>query len=114
MSKLKTETQLPQTIVSGSFLEKNFLKPPIIIYKDFDEVFEKNRWFCKVADDYAYYLPKKYQEINFEDLTYHFDYDNSKSPKQSIIYSFKNKKDAVLVAKEVIKNANFDFKIWFL
>ena len=64
MSKLKTDTQLPQTIVSGSFFDKTFRKIPILISKN-DEF---KGWRAEIADNYENYKTSKYSDINFEDL----------------------------------------------
>ena len=110
----KSETnqaeQLSENAGSGSFFKKKFRKIPIIIYKDIDDGIK--HWRCELPDDYPNYKPKKYNEINFEDLDFHF----SKGVREPDAYPgyFSRRKDAVLAAKDVVKNTNFNFKIWFM
>ena len=111
-SKNTQTEQLLETTVSGSFFNKTFRKIPIIIYKDIDDGIK--HWRCELPDDYPNYKPKKYNEINFEDLDFHFHFSKGVGEPDAYPGYFSRRKDAVLAAKDVIKNTNFNFKIWFL
>lgn len=108
MSKLKTDTQLPQTIVSGSFFDKTFRKIPILISKN-DEF---KGWRAEIADNYENYKTSKYSDINFEDLGFHFHHKINTHELDD--YVFYTRKDAVKCAKEIIEKHKLNCKIWFL
>ena len=108
MNKLKTDTQLPQTIVSDSFFDKTIRKIPILISKNY----EFKGWRAEIADNYENYKTSKYSDINFEDLGFNFHHKINTHELDD--YVFYTRKDAVNCAKEIIEKHKLNCKIWFL
>ena len=85
-------------------------KIPIIISKYKDNV---KGWRAEIADNYENFKPAKYDDINFEDLDFHFNHEIETHDKDNLI--FKRRKDAVACAKYVNKKyLNSKAKIWFI
>lgn len=83
---------------------KKLRKIPIIITKYDDEGLKGYR--AELPDNYESYKPTKLEEINFEDLSFHFDlpYDVSCNTKDILLQVYNRKKDAVFAAKYVNEN----------
>ena len=101
---------LSQTCVSGSFFDKKIRKIPIIISKWNDN--NCKGWRAEIADNYKNYKPEKYENINFEDLSFHFKHSVSTHELDHLV--FHTRKDAVECAKEIIETEKLNCKIWFL
>lgn len=86
-----------------------FRKTPIIItpFQDRDK-----GWRAEIADNWENYKPSKYENINFEDLGFHFHVETYYG--QYDPYVFPKKKDAVAAAKNVVKELNGKAKIWHI
>ncbi len=109
-NKLSQNTQSLQTCVSGSFFDKKFRKIPIVISKWNDNGCKG--WRAEIADNYENYKPEKYDNINFEDLSFHFKHSVNTHELDHLV--FYTRKDAVKCAKEVMETEKLNGKIWFL
>lgn len=90
--------------------ERKYRKVPIIITKWNDG---NKGWRAEIADNYVNYKPMSYEEINFEDISFHFDHHTSPHPKDHLMFS--TRKDAVKAAKYCNeKYLSGKAKIWFL
>jgi hypothetical protein len=70
-------------------------------------------WRAEIADNYENYKPAIYDDINFEDLTFHFKHDIQTHLDDDLI--FLKRKDAVNAAKFCNKKyLNNKTKIWFI
>jgi len=84
-------------------------KIPIIISKWNDNGVKG--WRAEIADNYENYKPKKYEDINFEDLSFHFKHPVDVHEKDYLV--FNRKKDALECARYVNKSVlNAKAKIW--
>lgn len=85
--------QLNTPVISGisRFL---YRKIPIVITKWNDGA---KGWRCEIADNYENYKPAKYDDINFEDLTFHFRHDIPTHPRDNLVFS--TRKDAFKAAR---------------
>lgn len=87
-----------------------FRKIPIFITKWNDG--NAKGWRAEIADNYENYKTSKYNDINFEDVGFHFNHSVNTHEKDC--YVFYLRKDAVKAAKEVNeKFLNNKAKIWF-
>lgn len=96
--------------VSGSFSIPKYRKIPIVIMKWNDGA---KGWRAEIADNYENYKPAKYDDINFEDLGFHFRHDIETHPNDDLV--FLTRKDAVKAAK--FCNEKYlagKAKIWFI
>lgn len=102
--------QLHKHIVSGSFSIPKYRKIPIVIMKWNDGA---KGWRAEIADNYENYKPAKYDDINFEDLGFHFRHDVETHPNDNLV--FLTRKDAVKCAKFCNeKYLGSKAKIWFI
>ena len=102
--------QLHKHIVSGSFPIPKYRKIPIVIMKCNDGA---KGWRAEIADNYENYKPAKYDNINFEDLGFHFRHDIETHPNDDLV--FLTRKDAVKCAKFCNeKYLGGKAKIWFI
>lgn len=93
------------------FENRVFKKIPILISKWNDGNIKG--WKAEIAYNYENYKTAKYEDIEFEDLSAHFDHDIEEHPEDS--YVFLLKRDAVKCAKFVNKKyLNNKGKIWFI
>ena len=89
--------------------EKKHRKIPILITK-WDDGTKGYR--AEIADCYESYKPMRVQDINFEDLSFHFHHYISTHENDHLV--FKTRRDAVECAKYVNKTyLNNRGKIWF-
>jgi len=110
-SKNNETAQLGIGAVSGSLFSSPFKKIPIIISKWNDN--EVKGWRAEIADNYENYKTAKYEDINFEDLTFHFNHNTETHEKDNLV--FYRRKDAVECAKYINKQyLNGKAKLWFL
>lgn len=109
-SNTDPKPQCVQTDVSGSFFDKKFRKIPIVISKWNDNGCKG--WRVEIADNYENYKHEKYDNINFEDLSFHFKHNVRTHELDHLV--FYTRKDAVKCAKEVIETEKLNCKIWFL
>ena len=107
-NQINPDAQSLQMAVSGSFFDKKFRKIPIVISKN-DEF---KGWRAEIADNYENYKSEKYDNINFEDLSFHFKHSVNTHELDHLV--FYTRKDAVKCAKEVIETEKLNCKIWFL
>lgn len=73
-------------------------------------------WRAEIADSYENYHTMKYEDINFEDILFHFNCDigEMEPGEQGDQYTYKRKKDAVASATYVATNLlPGKCKIWF-
>ena len=97
--------------VSGSLFSSPFKKIPIIISKWNDNGVKG--WRAEIADNYENYKTAKYEDINFEDLTFRFNHNTETHEKDNLV--FYRRKDAVECAKHINKQyLNGKAKLWFL
>lgn len=102
--------QLGIGAVSGSLFSSPFKKIPIIISKWNDNGCKG--WRAEIADNYENYKSEKYDNINFEDLSFHFKHSVNTHELDHLV--FYTRKDAVKCAKEVMETEKLNCKIWFL
>ena len=88
-----------------------YRKIPIVIMKYNDGV--NSGWRAELADNYKNYKPANYDDINFEDLVFHFKHDIETHPNDDLL--FLTRKSAVLCAK-YCNDTYLDgkAKIWFI
>lgn len=102
-NKNKTDTNI-------NFHIPKYRKIPIIITKWNDDI---KGWRAEIADNYDNYKPAKYDDINFEDIGFHFMHDTETHPNDDLV--FLTRKDAVKTAKFCNeKYLNGKAKIWFI
>ncbi|MCP9763817.1 hypothetical protein [Lacihabitans soyangensis] len=107
---LTTQPTLNKGGVSGSFTVSKYRKIPIVIMK-WNDGFKG--WRAEIADSYENYKPLKYDDINFEDLGFHFRHDIETHPNDDLVFS--TRKDAVQCAKYCNeKYLGGKAKIWFI
>ena len=93
-------------------LSQNLRKIPILISKYFDENL-KLAWKCEISDNYENYKASKYEDINFEDVSFHFKHKIEELNEE--FYLLKSKKDATQLAEFVNKEyLNNKCKIWLI
>ena len=109
-NKIQDNAQSLQMAVSGSFFDKKFRKIPIIISKWNDNGCKG--WRAEIADNYENYKSEKYDNINFEDLSFNFKHSVNTHELDHLV--FYTQKDAVKCAKEVMETEKLNCKIWFL
>lgn len=78
--------------------EKKLRKIPILITKDNEYGIA---WRAEIADNYESYKPMKAEDINFEDLSFHFHHLIEEKNERA--YLFYTKKDAIECARYVNK-----------
>ena len=111
MSNRNTEGLFCQTPVIGSLFSSPFKKIPIIVSKWNDD--NVKGWRAEIADNYENYKTAKYEDINFEDLTFHFHHNTETHENDNLVFYRRN--DAVDCAKYINKTyLNSKAKIWFL
>ena len=111
MSNKSTKQPLRQTRVIGSLFPSPFKKIPIIISKWDDN--DIKGWRAEIADNYENYKTAKYEDINFEDLSFHFHHNTETHKKDHLV--FYRRKDAVECAKYINKtHLKGKAKIWFI
>lgn len=104
------QPHLHKTSVSGSFSNRKYHKIPIVIMKWNDGA---KGWRAEIADNYENYKPAKYDDINFEDLTFHFQHDIETHPQDYFV--FLTRKNAVKCAKYCNETyLGGKAKIWFI
>ena len=92
------------------FISSKYRKIPIVIMKSNDVA---KGWRAEIADNYENYKPAKYDDINFEDLGFHFRHDIETHPNDNLV--FLTRKDAVKCAKFCNENyLDGNAKIWFV
>ena len=102
--------QLGIGAVSGSFSLPKYRKIPIVIMKWNDGA---KGWIAEIADNYENYKPAKYDDINFEDLGFHFKHYIKTHPNDDLVFLTRN--DAVKAAKFCNeKYLGGKAKIWFI
>jgi len=102
--------QLGIGAVSGSFSLPKYRKIPIVIMKWNDGA---KGWRAEIADNYENYKPAKYDDINFEDLGFHFKHYIKTHPNDDLVFLTRN--DAVKAAKFCNeKYLGGKAKIWFI
>lgn len=95
--------------VSGSLFSSPFKKIPIVIMKWNDGV---KGWRAEIADNYENYKTAKYEDINFEDLSFHFRHNTPTHEDDHLV--FYRRKDAVECARYINKQyLAGKAKIWF-
>jgi hypothetical protein len=110
MMNKEQNPQSCQTDVSGSFSLPKYRKIPIVIMKWNDGV---KGWRAEIANNYENYKTAKYDDINFEDLGFHFRHDIETHPNDDLV--FLTRKDAVKCAKFCNeKYLGGKAKIWFV
>lgn len=88
--------------------EKKLRKIPILITKWDDG---NVGWRAEIADNYENYKPIKPNEVNFEDLSFHFKHNVDTHEDDHLL--FYRKKDAVACAKYVNETyLNNKGKVW--
>jgi hypothetical protein len=105
------EDKALKTSLDSNSKTVKYKKIPIIISKYDDAV--NNGWRAEIADTYQAFKPACYDDLNFEDLLFHFGFPIETHPND--YYLFKKRKDAVEAAKYV--NDNYlqgKAKLWFL
>jgi len=104
------QQQLHKHNVSDGFSIPKYRKIPIVIMKWNDGI---NGWRAVIADNYENYKPATYDDINFEDLGFHFRHDIETHPHDNLV--FQTRKDAVACAKFCNeKYLGSKAKIWFI
>ena len=97
--------------VSNFLFSSPFKKIPIIISKWQDD--NVNGWRAEIADSYENYKTSRYNDINFEDLSFHFHHETETHEIDDLV--FYRRKDAVECAKYINKKYLIDkAKIWFV
>lgn len=92
-------------------LDTPFKKIPIIISKYNDG--EIKGWRAEIADNYENYKTSKYEDINFEDLSFHFMHNTETHELDHLV--FYRRKDAVECARYINKtHLNNKAKIHYL
>ena len=87
-----------------------FKKIPILVSK-WDDGNAKG-WRAEIPDNYENWKTSRYEDINFEDLNFHFQHDIETHEQDQFV--FYRKKDAVACARFVNgKYLNGKGKIWF-
>lgn len=105
-SQAKKEIIKPKSTLFSVY----FKKIPLLISKD-DEL--EGAWRAEIPDNYEYFKSVKYEDINFEDLSFHFFHPIDSHEKDHLLFS--RRKDAVECAKFVNQRyLNNKGKIWFL
>lgn len=112
MEELSTNVSDNHTAqMDGILYQSKLRKIPIIITKYNDNNIKG--WRAEIADNYDNYKPDKYDNINFEDLDFHFNHEIETHDKDNLV--FNRRKDAVACAKFVNKKyLSGKAKIWFL
>lgn len=96
---------------NDSLFPSQFKKIPIVISKWDDG--DIKGWRAEIADNYENYKTEWYENINFEDLSFHFRHNTETHKKD--YYVFYRRKDAVECAKYINKQyLSGKAKIWFL
>ena len=86
--------------------DKKLRKIPILITKE-----AKNKWRAEISDNYENYKPIACNEVNFEDLDFHFEHKYE--TRHDDAFLFYRKIDAVECAKYINeKYLNNKGKIW--
>lgn len=110
--------------ISDSWEEKALKKSidvdlPIVKYRKIPMVISKygdgeyNGWRAEIPDNYKEFKPACYDDLNFEDLGFHFGFPTERHHNH--YYLFKNRKDAVEAAKYVNEcYLQGKAKLWYL
>lgn len=110
MEKFKTSKIFKKAGTNNLFTSP-LKKIPIIISKSNDDSIVG--WRAEIADNFENYKTSRYEDINFEDLTFHFESNIDTHAKDSLL--FYRRKDAIKFAKYINKqHLNSKAKIWFV